>query len=105
MDKLESIEISGVRFRLIPVDDTKVGAGYVMDKLGVSRSALNKSPWHLPDFGESLKHTKGAKPYTATEIDMWLEKPASMRKRLYLEWRNNETDKQNRTAGNTGKSC
>ena len=93
MEILNSIELSGVRFRLVPMDDTKVGAQYVADRLGVTRSALNKAPWHLPDFGEKLKHTKGAKPYTVSEIDEWLEKPANIRKELYMQWRKNETDK------------
>lgn len=95
MERPEAIEIDGVRFRLVPVDDTKVGASYVAEKLGVTRSALCKAPWHLPDFGERLKHTKGATPYSVEEVDSWLRKPVRERKRLYMEWRNNEADKQN----------
>ena len=79
----------GNRYILVPIRQKKemVGREYVMQRLGIGKAQLSRSPWNLPDFGMKVKGHKGIKPYTKDEVDEWLTIPARRRREMYKEWK------------------
>ena len=93
MEQMRMMVIDGRTYRLIPTDNELVGTDYIIERLGIKRATLSRSPWHYPDFGVKMKGHKRIKPYTRTEVDSWLAIPSRIRRERYLEWRKeNEID-------------
>lgn len=77
----------GRRYILVPVRESSeyVGREYIMEKLGISHSALSHQPWMYPDFGKAIAGRRNCRPYRKEEVDEWLAIPAKKRRRMYLE--------------------
>lgn len=62
----------------------KVGIGYIAERLGVCKSAVIMSPWHMPNFGEGFQRNV-RKEWLQKDVDEWLAIPVKERRRMYKE--------------------